>query len=95
MAILYEMSDGSDEYTSIATCDTSNSVVYVAFDNLNPAYGYEIEYVIPDTPSTDVKIPKWKKLKQENGTNTDTIKLTYELSGATSGVSQFALRIKR
>lgn len=82
-----------DEYTPIATCTTVNSNVIVVFDDLDSNYGYSIEYVIPGN-GNDIQIPKWTKLDQTAGTNTG-IKQTYTLSGATSGVSQFALRIKK
>ena len=80
----------ADEYTALAT--QSNGVV--AFDNLNPNYGYSIEYNNPSN-SSSVAIPKWTNLSQEAGSNTGTIRLTYTISGGTDGSSQFALRIKK
>ena len=90
-----------DEYTSLATCYTSSGDVIVVFDNLNPAYGYDLEYYLPDetgtlpTADTELTIPTYTKIKRM--TNADsTLKLTFVLdSNATSGVSQFALRIKK
>ena len=79
-----------DEYTAIET--QSNGVV--VFDNLNPNYGYAIEYV-NNTNGDSISIPKWTNLKRENGTDTGTIKYTFTISGGTNGSSQFALRIKK
>ena len=78
----------ADEYTALVT--QANGVV--VFDNLNPNYGYEIHYDVPGN-GDDIKIPKWTRLKQETGTATGTIKLTYYISGGTNGTSQFCLRI--
>lgn len=83
-----------DEYTSLATCRTDNSKVIVDFDNLNPDYGYEIEYEVPSAATT-ITVPTYTAVTQGAGTNTGTIKLTYTLSGATSGTDQFSLRIKK
>ena len=64
------------------------------FDNLNPNYGYDIWFV-NSSNSSDLKIPKWTKLKREDGTMTGTMKLTYTISGGTNGSSQFRLRIEK
>jgi hypothetical protein len=83
-----------DEYTSLATCRTDNSNVIVDFDNLNPDYGYEIEYEVPSAATT-ITVPTYTAVTKGAGTNTGTIKLTFTLSGATAGTDQFALRIKK
>ena len=83
-----------DEYTSLATCRTDNSKVIVDFDNLNPDYGYEIEYEVPSAATT-ITVPTYTAVTKGAGTNTGTIKLTFTLSGATAGTDQFALRIKK
>lgn len=72
---------------------TQNNGVAV-FDNLNPNYGYDIEFVHTALSSDPVVIPKWTSLKQEAGTNADTIKLTYAVTG-TDGTSQYKLFIKK
>ena len=98
MAILYEMGDGSDEYTALATCAIDNSVTYVLFSNLDPEYGYSLEYYIPDGTASnayeDITVPTYTKIQRM--TNSDgTINLKYILTGAQSGTDQFKLRIKR
>ena len=80
----------SDSWTEAVT--QANGVA--VFDNLNPDYGYHIEFVSTSN-STDLKIPKWSKLKREDGTTTGTMKLTYTISGGTNGTSQFKLRIEK
>ena len=82
--------DDSDSWTDAVT--QANGVA--VFDNLNPNYGYHIEYVIPSN-GTSISVPKWTNLKQENGTTTGTIKQTYTISGGTNGTSQFKLRIEK
>lgn len=84
----------TDEYTPLATCRTVNSQTIVDFDNLNPDYGYDINYEVPSSATT-ITVPTWTNVVQSVGTNTGTIKLTYTLSGATSGTDQFSLRIKK
>lgn len=79
-----------DEYTDLETQSGSE----VVFDNLNPNYGYDIEFY-NNTNDSSVIIPKWTNLKREPGTNTGTIKYTFTISGGTDGSSQFALRIKK
>lgn len=80
----------SDSWTETVT--QANGVA--VFDNLNPDYGYHIEFV-SNSNSADLKIPKWTKLKREDGTTTGTMKLTYTISGGTNGTSQFKLRIEK
>jgi hypothetical protein len=84
----------TDEYTPLATCRTENSQTIVDFDNLNPDYGYDINYEVPSSATT-ITVPTWTNVVQSVGTNTGTIKLTYTLSGATAGTDQFSLRIKK
>jgi len=82
----------SDADTWTPPITQANDVVI--FDNLNPNYGYDIWFV-NSSNSADLKIPKWTKLKREDGTTTGTIKLTYTISGGTNGTSQFKLRIAK
>lgn len=77
-------------YTPVVTQNNGVAV----FDNLNPNYGYNIEYVNTALSSDPVSIPKWTSVKQEAGTETDTIKLTYAVTG-TDGTSQYKLYIKK
>jgi hypothetical protein len=84
----------TDEYTPLATCRTENSQTIVDFDNLNPDYGYDINYDVPSTATT-ITVPTYTAVTKGAGTNTGTIKLTFTLSGATAGTDQFALRIKK
>lgn len=84
-----------DEYTPLATCRTENSKVIVDFDNLNPDYGYEIEYEAPSN-AAEVTAPSYSPtIAVSAGTQTGTKKLTFILYGATAGTDQFALRIKK
>jgi hypothetical protein len=78
----------SDAWTSAVT--QANGVA--VFDNLDPSYGYDIKYVSSGN-SASIQIPIWTNLKQEDGTTTGTIKLTYTILGGTNGASQFKLRI--
>lgn len=84
----------TDEYTPLATCRTENSQTIVDFDNLNPDYGYDINYEVPSSATT-ITVPTYTAVTKGAGTNTGTIKLTFTLSGATAGTDQFALRIKK
>lgn len=84
----------TDEYTPLATCRTENSQTIVDFDNLNPDYGYDINYEVPSTATT-ITVPTYTAVTKGAGTNTGTIKLTFTLSGATAGTDQFSLRIKK
>ena len=79
-----------DSYTELVTQANGKAV----FDNLNPNYGYEIEWD-DSSASGDLSIPKWTNVKKESGTNAGTIKYTYTISGGTDGTSKFALRIKK
>ena len=83
------VADG-DYYTPLETL--SNGIV--VFDDLNPDYGYAIEFWNTSN-SASVAVPKYTNIKQETGTEAGTIKLTYTISGGTNGSSQFALRIKK
>ena len=79
-----------DKYTPLVT--QSNGVV--VFDNLNPNYGYELQFNNISNATSNA-IPKWTNIKREDGTTTGTMKLTYTISGGTNGSSQFALRIEK
>jgi hypothetical protein len=90
VAALNAKKDVADSDTWTSTVTQANGVA--VFDNLNPDYGYEICYVSSDN-ATSVSIPKWTNLKQEDGTSSGTIKLTWTIKGGTDGTSQFRLRI--
>lgn len=82
-----------DEYTTAVTQASGK----VTFSNLNPAYGYEINVVIPDevgilpTAATALTIPKYTGIKRS--TNADgTINLEYSVTGI-DGSTQYKLRI--
>ena len=74
-----------DEWTSAVTASTSGSDVVVVFDNLDDSLGY--------FPYFDDELIGITSLTKGTGTQTGTIKLTYVLSGATSGVTSCKLRI--
>ena len=74
-----------DDWTSAVTASTVGSDVVAVFDNLDNSYGYDLyceDELIGITSMT-----------KGTGTQTGTIKLTYVLSGATSGVTSCKLRI--
>ena len=79
-----------DSYTELKT-QTNGTVI---FDNLNPNYGYALEWD-DSSASGNLAIPKWTNCKKESGTNAGTIKYTYTISGGSNGASKFALRIKK
>jgi len=74
-----------DSWTQAATAATVGSDVVVEFDNLSDNYGYSLYGVDEDVTYTSVT--------ESTGTITGTIKLTYVLDGATTGVTQCRLRI--
>ena len=78
-------------YTDVVTQNNGKAV----FDNLDPSYGYDIEYVNSVLNNGVISIPKWSSVEQEAGTNTGTIKLTYTIVGGTDGSSQYKLYIKK
>jgi len=82
--------DEKDIYTPLVT--QSNGVA--VFDNLDPTYGYQIEFNNA-SDSASIDVPKYTNISREPGTDTGTIKLTYTISGGTDGSSQFALRVKK
>lgn len=74
-----------DEWTSAVTASTSGSDVVAVFDNLSNSYGYDLY--------CEDELIGITSLTKGTGTQTGTIKLTYVLSGATSGVTSCKLRI--
>lgn len=74
-----------DEWSSEATAQTVGSDVVVVFDNLYDNYGYD--------PYAKDELISIKSMTKGTGTTTGTIKLTYVLDGATSGVTKCKLRI--
>ena len=78
-----------DYYTDTQTQSNGQ----VVFDNLEPNVGYEINYVT--TSTGNLSIPKWTNINKTSGTNLNTIKLTYTISGGTDGSSKFRLRIMK
>jgi len=80
-----------DDWVKKSVAQSNGTVV---FDNLDPDCCYRIEYVLPSN-GTYSSIPKWTSVKQEAGTTTGTIKLTYTISGGVDGSSYYKLRRER
>ena len=73
-----------DDWTSAVTASTSGSDVVAVFDNLDNSYGYDL-YCADELIGVS---------SMTKGTGTSSgIKLTYVLTGATSGVTSCKLRI--
>ena len=85
------VSDHLDEWTASSTQANGK----VAFDNLDPSYGYK-PYFDSENATGDIAVPTIDStVKVETGTATGTIKLTYTVTGGTDGTSKFKLRIMK
>jgi len=63
------------------------------FDNLDPAYGYDL-YYDDDGATGSITVPTWAGTYTKSaGTNAGTIKLAYDITNGTNGTSKWALRI--
>lgn len=85
--------DDLDDFTTSLVAYADGTAVKVAFDNLNPNYGYKIFF---DDKNQTWPSPLPSQLGdpvKSAGTTTGTIKLTYTLSNANAGSHYFSLRI--
>lgn len=93
------VAEAVDEYTAYATRTNGK----VTFDNLNPDYGYDLEWETVDANGVDavdaagtdhIDVPKWSQVSKTAGTNPGTDKLIYTVDGV-DGETRFCLRIKK
>lgn len=85
--------DDLDDFTTSLVAYADGTAVKVAFDNLNPNYGYKIFFDDKNQPWPSPLPSQLGDPVKSAGTTTGTIKLTYTLSNAVAGQHYFSLRI--